>query len=140
MFQVIELASSLLTEHYDPTLFTYFYEAYPCGMLVCEHSHHIIGFAIGLPYTEHIGRIVMIAVHPSHQRRRIGSTLLKELLKEFRDKQLSIIELEVKTTNQQAIFFYKKHHFEIIELFPHFYQNGEDAYLMRLKGSPHIDD
>jgi ribosomal protein S18 acetylase RimI-like enzyme len=139
MFQVINLASTLLTEHYEPSLFTYFYETNPWGMWVCEESHHIIGFAIGLAFTDHIGRIVMIAVHPPHQRQKIGSTLLAQLLGEFREKDLTIVELEVKTTNQKAISFYKEHQFTIVERFPHFYQNGEDAYLMRLKVSPHGD-
>jgi len=40
-------------------------------------------------------------------------------------------ELEVKKDNKQAIKFYQKHGFEIVETISKFYQNGEDAYIMR---------
>ena len=140
MFKVIKLASTLLTEQYNPTLFTYFYETAPWGMWVCEDNHTIIGFAIGIEHTSIIGRIVMIATLPQKRRQGIGSTLLTRLLSQFSQRQLYTIELEVKTTNLPAILFYKKHHFDIIENFPHFYQNGEDAYLMKLILSPHTYD
>lgn len=82
----------------------------------------------------------MIAILPEKRRQGIGSTLLSHLLVQFSKQHLSTIELEVKTTNKQAISFYKNHHFDIDEIFPHFYQNGEDAYLMRLKFSLHTYD
>jgi ribosomal-protein-alanine N-acetyltransferase len=138
-FDVIKLASTLLSERYDPTLFSYFYESFPWGMWVCEDHQHLIGFAIGIEYTETIGRIVMIAGLPKYRRKGVGSALLNQLMEEFKHRHLTIVELEVKTTNKQAISFYQKHQFEIIDLFPSFYQNGEDAYLMRRQVFPHTD-
>jgi len=42
------------------------------------------------------------------------------------------VELEVRTTNTVAIGFYKKHGFDVVDTLPNFYQNGEDAYTMKL--------
>ena len=109
-------------------------------MWVCEENHKLIGFAIGIQYSNIIGRIVMVAIETKHQQKKIGSFLLTQLLREFSERNLTTIELEVKTTNQKAISFYKKNHFKIVELIPHFYQNGEDAYLMRSTVFPHTDD
>jgi ribosomal-protein-alanine N-acetyltransferase len=52
-------------------------------------------------------------------------------LNDMRRHEITEVELEVRTTNHTAIEFYKKHSFSIQETLPRFYQNGEDAYLMR---------
>jgi ribosomal protein S18 acetylase RimI-like enzyme len=46
-------------------------------------------------------------------------------------KDISKIELEVRTQNTAAIKFYQKHGFIIQEAIPKFYNTGDDAYLMQ---------
>jgi len=53
-------------------------------------------------------------------------------LKEIIIQKIKQVELEVKTRNNVAIEFYRKHRFTIIDTIPKFYQSGEDAYTMRL--------
>ncbi|UCH71422.1 MAG: hypothetical protein JSW62_03215, partial [Thermoplasmatales archaeon] len=48
MFSTIKLASETLTEHYNPSLFNYFYEIFPNGFIVAEKNRKIIGFIIGV--------------------------------------------------------------------------------------------
>ncbi|MFO8078555.1 MAG: N-acetyltransferase [Thermoplasmatota archaeon] len=131
MFAVINLASKILSERYSPTLYTYFYETSPEGFLVAEENHKIIGFAIGIKQNSNQGRIVMIGTQTTKQKKGVGSLLLQKLLSYFVSIQVQFIELEVKTSNTNAVRFYQRHHFKIIETIPQFYQNGESAYIMR---------
>jgi len=130
-FPVIHLASKVLTEHYDSSLFSYLYETTPWGFWVCEYKQEIIGFIIGIQFQERVGRILMIGIEKAYRKKGIAQSLLKQILIEFQKRFLTTIELEVKTTNTKAIKFYQKNQFKIEEKIPHFYQNGEDAYLMK---------
>ena len=131
MFSVIKLASETLTEHYNPSLFNYFYETFPDGFLVADRLHTIIGFIVGLEAFPGTLKIPMLAVKKEHRKQGIGSALLNNFLEEAIAKNIKCVELEVRRDNKQAIKFYQKHGFEIVETVSKFYQNGEDAYIMR---------
>lgn len=135
MFAVLKLASQVLSEQYNPTLFTYFYESCPWGFWTAHHYQQLIGFIVGVPFSDDFAKILMIGVKPSMRKKGVGSLLLKKLLTEFKTRQLSTIELEVAVSNTAAIKFYQKHDFCIVDQFSKFYQNGEDAYIMRWKQS-----
>ena len=131
-FKVIKLASITLTEQYNPTLFSYFYETYPKGFIVAEQNHKIIGFLIGIKLKTNKTKILMISVEPIYQRQKIGEKLLNRFIKITAKEKIKIIELEVKTDNKKAIKFYEKNGFKIIQKIDRFYQNSESAYTMRL--------
>jgi ribosomal-protein-alanine N-acetyltransferase len=135
MFDVLKLASKVLTEQYNPTLFSYFYESYPWGFWTAHHYQRLVGFIIGIPFSEDFAKILMIGVKPEERKKGIGSRLLIKLLNEFTKRNITLIELEVAVSNEKAISFYENHHFKITEKYPHFYQNGEDAYIMQWKQS-----
>jgi ribosomal protein S18 acetylase RimI-like enzyme len=48
----------------------------------------------------------------------------------MKNYEVTQVELEVRTTNQGALEFYKKQGFILREKLQQFYQNGEDAYNM----------
>lgn len=131
MFSVIKLASETLTEHYNPSLFNYFYETFPEGFWVAEKLQKIVGFIVGGKTIIDTARILMLAVSEKHRKLGIGSTLLKNFLREMALQNIKHVELEVKTENKQALKFYQKHGFKVEEVISKFYQNGEDAYLMK---------
>lgn len=131
MFSVIKIASETLTETYNPSLFNYFYETFPEGIIVAEKNHKIIGFIVGLPINRKNAKILMLSVLKSQRKQNIGSGLLEEFLKQVYLLGITNIELEVRTDNTSAINFYKKHGFKIIEKLTNFYQNQEDAYNMK---------
>jgi len=133
MFDVLKLASHVLTEQYNPTLFTYFYESCPWGFWTAHQYQRLVGFIVGVPFSEDFAKILMIGVRPESRKKGIGSRLLLQLLTEFTNRNITHIELEVATSNKKAISFYEKHNFHITEQYPQFYQNGEDAYIMRWK-------
>ena len=132
IFPVIKLASETLTERYNPSLFNYFYETFNQGFLVAEKHHKIVGFIVGVKTSSKDARILMIAVSEKQRGKNIGSALLNYFLKEIIIQKIKQVELEVKTRNNVAIEFYRKHRFTIIDTIPKFYQSGEDAYAMRL--------
>ena len=131
-FKVIKLASITLTEQYNPTLFSFFYETYPQGFVVAEQNHKIIGFLIGIKLKTNKTKILMISVEPRYQRQKIGESLLNEFIKITTKENIEAIELEVRTDNKKAIKFYEKNGFKIIQKIYKFYQNDENAYTMRL--------
>jgi ribosomal-protein-alanine acetyltransferase len=132
MFSVIKLASTTLTEQYNPSLFTYFYETFPKGFIIAEKAHKIIGFIIGIKINPKTAKILMLSISKSYRKQKIGSNLLYQLLKEITKEKIKYIELEVRTDNEKAIKFYQKHGFKITEKLEKFYQNKDDAYNMRL--------
>ena len=131
-FKVIKLASITLTEQYNPTLFSFFYETYPQGFIVAEQNHKIIGFLIGIKLKTNKTKILMISVEPRYQRQKIGESLLNEFIKITTKENIEVIELEVRTDNKKAIKFYEKNGFKIIQKIYKFYQNDKNAYTMRL--------
>jgi ribosomal-protein-alanine N-acetyltransferase len=130
-FKVIKLASITLTEQYNPSLFSYFYETYPDGFIVAELNHKIVGFLIGIKLKNNRTKILMISVEPLYQRQQIGEKLLNEFIKTTIERNMKTIELEVRTDNEQAIKFYEKNGFKIVEKIEEFYQSGESAFTMR---------
>ena len=67
-----------------------------------------------------------------YRRQGVGSLLLKNFIRKMVLDNIKRIELEVRKNNFTAVEFYKKHRFEIIDIISIFYQNKEDAYIMRL--------
>ncbi len=132
MFSVINLSFKTLTERYNPSLFNYFYENFPEGFWVCEKNHKIVGFIVGVKTNSEIARILILAVLKEYRRQGIGNILLKNFLREVAIKNIKHVELEVETKNKSAIEFYMENGFEIIDILIKFYQNGKDAYVMRL--------
>lgn len=131
MFPVIKLVSETLPERYNPSLFNYFYETFPQGVLVAERLHKIVGFIVGVKTSAEAVRILMLAISEPQRRKGIGTLLLNQLLKELAIQNIKHVGLEVRIDNRPAISFYQKHGFEKGGMLSHFYQNGDDAYLMR---------
>lgn len=128
-FSVIKLASDTLPERYNPSLFSYFYEAHPETFIIAELNHKIIGFLVGIPLNNTL-KILMIAVSTKNRKQKIGTNLIKQIINEAKNKNIKKIELEVKTDNKTATEFYKNQGFKITNKITKFYQNGENAYTM----------
>jgi ribosomal-protein-alanine N-acetyltransferase len=130
IFPVIALAYDTLPERYNPSIFNQFYESFPEGFLVALYNHTLIGFLIGIKTTTNTARILMLSVHNNNRKQGIGSALLTQFLSEMKNDQVTQVDLEVRTSNQGALEFYKKQGFNLQETLRQFYQNGEDAYSM----------
>ncbi|HUY00743.1 MAG TPA: ribosomal protein S18-alanine N-acetyltransferase [Candidatus Deferrimicrobium sp.] len=101
--------------------------------LVIELDSNIIGFAFGIIRSGQKGHIVSVAVHPNNRNCRYGGQLVNKLIQILKERGISIIELEVRISNKNAQKMYEKFNFKIKTIRPHYYNDGEDAYLMIYK-------
>lgn len=91
-----------------------FCAGYICPMLVLDEGH-----------------ILNVAVHPSCRGRGVGRILVEAALEQFRSKGASVVYLEVRPTNTVAIALYSRCSFFITGRRKAYYENGEDAILMK---------
>ncbi len=130
IFQIVALSFETLPERYNPAVFNRFYEAFPEGFFVALKNNIVIGFLIGIKTRPTTARILMLSVKETIRKQGIGTALLMQFLNEMKQQNVTQVTLEVRTTNQNAIEFYKKQGFHLEETLHHFYQNGEEAYSM----------
>ena len=96
--------------------------------LKAVHAGRIVGFIAGDPRRQEGHTIIVtIAVDPVHQRRGIGERLMREV--ETRSA-LPRLQLMVRTSNLPALHLYRKLDYAIVETWPRYYEDGEDAYVM----------
>ncbi len=98
--------------------------------LVAETREGIVGYAAGVLRLNDIGHIVSIAVAKRWRRKGIGTRLIKELEKRFKEKNMRASRLEVRVSNKPAIRLYEKLGYKIIDRIKNYYPDGEDAYFM----------
>lgn len=76
------------------------------------------------------GTICQIAIHPDYQHQSLGSKLMEEIIKDAKAKKTRTLTLEVRSSNEKAIRFYRKYGFQIALVKEKYYTNGEDAIYM----------
>ena len=130
-FSVIKLAHETLPERYFPNIFNSFYESFPEGFFITEQYSKLVGFIVGIQIYSDSAKILMLSVNKSFRKKGIGSMLLKTFFKSMKKINIIKFDLEVRKENQAAVSFYKKHDFKIVDEIKGYYQNGEDALLMR---------
>lgn len=79
------------------------------------------------------GQILNVAVQPSCRGKGIGRMLLEAALELFRKKGATVVHLEVRPTNATAISLYTRCGFITSGRRKAYYENGEDAILMKLE-------
>lgn len=126
----IEGVSFSKREVFSCSLFDFFYHKYPQGFIVAENEKKIIGYTIG-QLRNNCGEIVSLAVDPGWRQRGIGTKLTNFLIDRFKEKNVKEIFLHVRTGNESAISFYKNVGFKILKTIKNYYQNSDDAFLMK---------
>ena len=128
---VAAIVKDALQENYPPSLYLDLHRWWRDGFLVAENAGAVVGFLAAVVSAPQQARILMLAVYGPWRRRGIGSALMGAFLKECAMRGLSAIELEVRKSNDAAIRFYTRYGFEIANVLPKFYTDGEDGYKMR---------
>ncbi|HTZ33598.1 MAG TPA: N-acetyltransferase, partial [Methylomirabilota bacterium] len=77
--------------------------------------------------------IITLDVAESHRRDGLGSTLVKEMEKHFRYKEVRAVLLETAVDNEVGIAFWKKHGYREEAVLKRYYLGKVDAYEMRKK-------
>ena len=72
----------------------------------------------------------LLAVKPLYRRSGIGAALLSWLESSALTAGISIVRLELRETNQQAMQFYKHRGYQTVRNIPGYYSGGEAAVSM----------
>jgi len=83
-----------------------------------------------MKYGDAEAQLFLLAVTPSHRRRGIGTALLSWLEVTARTAGIKVIRLQVRSTNDAAIAFYRRVGFRATATHAAYYQGAEDALLM----------
>ena len=75
-------------------------------------------------------QITSIAVHPIHQRKGLGKSLLSDLIKRSISLKTNQIHLEVRETNEPAKALYKSMGFKTKGNRSNFYKDGSNALIL----------
>lgn len=98
--------------------------------LVAKLNNVIVGFAGIIPIIDEAD-VSNIVVHKDYRNQKVGSYLLKKLIDLATSLDLKTINLEVRESNIPAIKLYEKFGFEVCGLRKKYYENTENAILMR---------
>jgi ribosomal-protein-alanine N-acetyltransferase len=98
--------------------------------LVAKLGREVVGYGGVICYGEE-AHVTTIAVDPRHQRNKIGSRLLHDLIREALDLGAEAVSLEVRVTNWSAQRLYGGFGFRPVGIRRNYYQEiGEDALIM----------
>jgi ribosomal-protein-alanine N-acetyltransferase len=105
--------------HYNPDL-----------CLVAEMEGRIAGYVITRILPRH-GDLASLAIHPDYHRLGVGSALLEATVERVRAYGKKKITIEVRKNNLSGLAFWKKMGFITFGRQPDFYEDGEEAILMK---------
>lgn len=112
--------------------FKKYFQREPEGFAVAEVNEKVVGYVVGY-IKEKRGHIASIAVDPKYRKEGVGHQLAAWSLNYFKEKKVKQVQVEVRTTNQASIKFFKSFHFQILKTLKKYYRDGADAYLMEIK-------
>ena len=90
----------------------------------------MVGFVIGLIEPDHTGHITTVGVAPDHRRRHLAKRLMAEVEKGFKQRQVRLVRLEVRSLNIPAQKLYERLGYAVTQRLPKYYSNGGDGLLM----------
>lgn len=98
--------------------------------LVAKFGKEVVGYGGIMSYGDE-AHVTTIAVHPAHQRRKIGTRLMYELIREALAMGARAVSLEVRVSNYGAQRLYSRFGFRPVGIRKGYYQEtGEDALVM----------
>ena len=100
-------------------------------VLCAQKDDEIVGF-VALRLAVDVGEILNVAVSPAYCRQHIGEELLRRCLAWASSRGVEQITLEVGAGNLPALCLYYKLGFVQVGVRKNFYQNNEDAFILKL--------
>ena len=130
LMEVMKIVETTLGENYHPSFYIDLHNFWPEGFIVATINDKIIGFILATISDSRTVRILMLSIYPYFQRRGIASGLFDTILKQCYKRNIKVVQLEVRTNNQNAIRFYLNRKFIIYKTLFNYYKNNDNAYLM----------
>jgi ribosomal-protein-alanine N-acetyltransferase len=98
--------------------------------LVARADREVVGYGGLMSYGEE-AHVTTLAIDPQHQRRKIGTRLLHELVNHAREMGAQAVSLEVRMSNWGAQRLYGRFGFRPVGVRKNYYQEtNEDALVM----------
>jgi ribosomal-protein-alanine N-acetyltransferase len=116
----------------NPIYDVYIYVTFGSDLIVADNGNRVVGYIAVMNTSQEEAKIISFAVKKEYRGCGIGKMLLKHAIERCKMKGKRRILLEVKESNHVAQRLYKKMGFEIIDFIPHYYPDGENAYVMAL--------
>jgi len=95
-----------------------------------QEEDRVCGFLVAECGRRKIGHIITIDVRSEARRHRVGSALLDAAELRLRSAQCPLVRLETAVDNVDALLFYKRRGYNVLETIPRYYSNGMDALLL----------
>ncbi len=129
--EIMEIEKEAFNDPCSKNLYIYDFQNNPYSeyyKLILEDR--IIGF-FGLWIIYENAQITTIAVSPKYQGLGYGKTMMNFIINHVKEANCLNITLEVRVTNEIAIKMYKSYGFYEVVSRKNYYENGDDAYLMK---------
>jgi [ribosomal protein S18]-alanine N-acetyltransferase len=97
---------------------------------VAEKEGRVVAYLCGWFIADE-GEVLKVAVHPAYRRRGLGKFLLEEMITVAFRRGAQTLHLEVRASNVGAITLYKLCGFQEVGTRRRYYEDGEDALLMK---------
>jgi ribosomal-protein-alanine N-acetyltransferase len=128
--RVTDLANRSMSETYNEKVILDIYRSWREGFILLMAGDEIAGFICGSRYSITEARILLLAVENAYRRSGLGSMLLDRFLEICRKSGYLSVRLEVRTDNDGAISFYRRHGFSITSTMLYYYSDLSDAFQM----------
>ena len=127
---IMRIVHASTTDQYTSDFFLGLWTVAPRGFLVAEINRAVVGFIVSVLTDIGMLRILMVCVTPERRKQGIASGLIDTVITTHKP---SVVYLEVRVGNANAIQLYQKHGFVITGILSDFYPDGSDAYKMERK-------
>lgn len=131
LLQLLKIEEELFQKDaWDEKFFLYEMHENPYSTIyVSEQDDMIQGYMdVWIAYEN--AELSNIAVRKEFQNQGIAKQLMKYMMDIVHQKQCVNVTLEVRVSNAAAIHLYESFHFRKVSKRKHYYENGEDAFLM----------
>jgi ribosomal-protein-alanine N-acetyltransferase len=128
--RVLEIEMESFKDPYPASILIDIYNL-GAGFLVAQQDNIVVGYIIFWIRYEDEGHIISLAVDKNYRRKGIGAELVNYAVDIFKKCNVREIKLEVRIGNRGARKFYKEMGFEEKEIFENYYEDGEDAVIMK---------
>lgn len=130
--EIGEIEKEIFSDAYSSASIKELFHSFSCFMVCESEEGSIEGYAL-LYGCEETAELLRICVRKTKQGNGIGKQLLNEVIKIAAKEKYKEILLEVRASNQKAIKLYRNSQFIQIALRKNYYEDKEDALIMRLE-------
>lgn len=128
--RVLEIETEAFNDPYPPSILIDIYNL-GAGFLVAQYDNIVVGYIIFWIRYEDEGHIISLAVDGKYRKKGIGKELVNYAINIFEKCSVREIKLEVRIKNEGARKFYIKMGFGEKEVLKKYYEDGEDAVIMK---------